>query len=125
MRRFFSLLLAGLLLLPAWSAGRAQAASDAPSAESAPSAQRQKDAAVLRFAKHALSRMDERGVSELDVRRTIEKGETFRYYHQSAWKTGYYDPDKKLFIATDGGVVITVITNASRRYVEGLKRKKP
>jgi hypothetical protein len=69
--------------------------------------------------------MNERGVSELEVRRAIETGETFRYYHQGSWKTGYYDGDKRLFIATADGVVITVITRATRAYVERLKRKTP
>ena len=41
------------------------------------------------------------------------------------WKTGYYDPQKMIFIATDGGVVITVITDATSYYVAGLKKKKP
>lgn len=81
--------------------------------------------APLRFSKHALSRMDERGVSALQVRQAIEKGEKFRYYHADKWKTGYYDPAARLFIATDGAVVITVFKDASRRYVERLKRAKP
>lgn len=116
MRRLLSLLLgAGLLL------GAAQ-----PAKTAAPAAEQTRQAAVvLRFTKHALSRMNERGINESDVRATVDKGETFPYYHQGKWKTGYYDPDKKLFVATDHGVVITVFADATRKYVEGLKRKKP
>lgn len=123
MKRLLSVLLGSLLLLPALRAPLAAQASGVTAAVEAP--QRQKDAAVLRFSKHALSRMNERGVSELDARRAIETGETFRYYHQGSWKTGYYDGDKRLFLATADGVVITVITGASRAYVERLKSKKP
>lgn len=123
MKRLSSLLLGALLLLPALRAPLAAQASGVTAAVETP--QRQKDSAVLRFSKHALSRMNERGVSELDARKTIESGEIFRYYHQGGWKTGYYDPAKRLFIATAEGVVITVITDASRSYVDRLKRKKP
>jgi hypothetical protein len=122
MRRLLSLLLAAGLWLPAW----APASGESPSvSKSAAAEARHEDSVVLRFTKHALSRMQERGLSALDVRATVDKGETFPYYHQGKWKTGYYDPDKKLFIATDHGVVITVFAGASRKYVEGLKRKKP
>ena len=55
----------------------------------------------------------------------IEAVHAPEYARRMAEFTGYYDPDKRLFIATDGHVVITVITGASRRYVENLKRKKP
>jgi hypothetical protein len=86
---------------------------------------RESDQAPLRFTKHALSRMDERGISPLQVREAIERGEKFRYYHADKWKTGYYDPGAKIFVASDGQVVITVFKNASRGYVEKLKRGKP
>jgi hypothetical protein len=81
--------------------------------------------APLRFTKHALSRMDERGISPLQVRQAMERGEKFRYYHADKWKTGFYDQEEKLFIATDGQVVITVFRDASRAYVDKLKRRKP
>ena len=120
MRRWLKLAAAGLL---AFSFGFA--AAPAARAADAAAGQRQEAQAPLRFSKHALSRMNERGVSPEQVRETVEKGETFRYFHQGRWKTGYYDPDAKLFIATADGLVITVIPNATRRYVQGLKRKKP
>ena len=115
MRRLVWLLLALELLAPAVS-------SAAPAAQVR---RQQEQTQALSFTTHALARMEERGVSREQVLRAVERGESFPYYHQSVWKTGYYDPGQKLFLATDQAVVITVITGATRGYVERLKRKKP
>jgi hypothetical protein len=79
----------------------------------------------LRFTEHARQRMEQRGVTLEQARAAAAFGESFRYFHDGKWKTGYFDEKQRLFLATDGGVVITVITKADRRYVERLKRKKP
>lgn len=128
MKGLRALLLAGLILLPGAGGSGARASDGAaavPAARSSQAGPRRREVAPLRFTEHARRRMEERGVSEREVRAAVEEGETFRYWHAGKWKTGYYEPDKRLFIAADGPVVITVITGASRRYVEGLKRKKP
>lgn len=79
----------------------------------------------LRLTKHARQRMAERGVSEAQVRAAVEKGESFPYYHDGRWKKGYFDESAGLFVAANGGDVITVFKGADRGYVNRLKRKKP
>jgi hypothetical protein len=112
------ILAALLLLLPAFAAPARAASTDAAVAK-------EKPALALRFTKHAEQRMKERGVDHDTVRGIIGSVKPFKYWHQGKWKTGYYDVQKRVFIATDGNVVITVIADAEPRYVEGLKRKKP
>lgn len=111
------LVLALALLLPVWGAARAQGVVDRAAAV--------EKKAQLRFTAHAKQRMEQRAVSVADAQAAVDFGETFRYFHDRKWKTGYYDEKAKLFLATEGGVVITVITNASRSYIDRLKRKKP
>ena len=113
-------LLGFVLLFPGALPTRAAAEGSAPQARA-----RRQAHESLRFTKHASARMSERGISERQVREIIAAAETFAYYHAEKWKTGYYDSRQRLFIAMDGPVVITVITDASRKYVEGLKRNKP
>ncbi len=109
-------LLAAVLLVPGARVHvRAQAQADAPAAQ----------APQVRFSKHALARMAERGVNMSLVEQVLETRKPFPYYHQGRWKQGYYDPASQLFIATADNVVITVITDATPRYVENLKRKRP
>ena len=82
--------------------------------------------APLRISKHALSRMDERGVSPGQVETLLKTVKPFKYRHKSRTELGYYDPESKLFVARgEDGVVITVITNASQKYVNKLKKSAP
>ena len=94
-------------------------------AASAPSSERKTEVRALRFSSHALQRMAERGVSRERVERLVGATRPFRYFHQGQWKLGYFDPASGLFVATAGGVVITVFTDATPKYVERLKRAKP
>lgn len=82
-------------------------------------------APALRFSKHARARMEQRGVSEAAVRRIVETVEPFEYRHDGAVKLGYYDEPRAVFVATAQGVVVTVITNVTPRYVERLKGRAP
>lgn len=92
--------------------------AEAPQADAPPSAS-------FTFSSHAMARMLQRGVNMSLVEHILDTQEPFRYYHQGRWKQGYYDPDSRLFIATADRVVITVITDASPRYVARLKRSRP
>ena len=94
-------------------------------AAAAPRSERKTDVRTLRFSSHALQRMTQRGVSRERVERLVAATEPFRYFHQGQWKLGYFDPPSGLFVATAGGVVITVFTDATPKYVERLKRAKP
>lgn len=81
-------------------------------------------AAELRISKHARQRMIERGVTEQQVREIIETVEPFEYRHQRRTKTGYYDDKTRIFLATADGILITVVADATPRYVRNLKGKK-
>jgi hypothetical protein len=113
-----ALLLALALLLPGWAPSAAQQAV----AERAAAVEKKVE---LRFTEHSRQRMAQRGVSAAQAQAAADFGEAFRYYHDKKWKTGYFDEKQKLLLATDGGVVITVITDADRGYVNRLKRAKP
>lgn len=81
--------------------------------------------APLRFSKHALSRMDERGVSPLQVREALEKGDCFPYEQHGRPERGCYDAETKVFVATGSdGAVITVIANATPKYIANLKKRR-
>ena len=121
MKRVLAALLVSLSLS---ASAPAKPAAD-PAASAAAADQVRPKRAALRFTRHAQARIQERGVSRERVEQAIEKGESFRYFHQAKWKTGYYDAGQRLFIATDGNVVITVITDADREYIERLKSKGP
>jgi len=113
-------LVAALWLAPVLSPARA-GASEAAAAR--PAAAQSKTA--LRFSKHALARMNGRGVTQPQVLSVVATQEPFQYYYEGRWKTGYYDPKSRVFVATNEGVVITVIADVTPRYIAGLKRKRP
>ncbi|MDE2039089.1 MAG: hypothetical protein KGO96_00580 [Elusimicrobia bacterium] len=69
--------------------------------------------------------MRQRGVSKEQVASVVAGGEAFRYYHHGHWETGYYDADSGLFVAADRNIVITVITDVGRGYIDRLKAARP
>lgn len=78
--------------------------------------------AKLRFTKHAERRLRERRVSRESVERLVASTKPFPYLHDGRMEQGYYDEPSKLFVATADGAVITVITGATPRYVDKLRR---
>jgi hypothetical protein len=78
------------------------------------------------FSPHSLQRLAERGVN-LDQASNLlnDSSRSFQYFHDGAWKTGFYDPTSKLFIGTANGNVTTVIGNASQNYINNLMAAQP
>lgn len=79
------------------------------------------------FSDHAVRQMNERKISADQVINTIESGEKFDYYHESTWKTGYFDSKSKIFVGQvkDSGKTTTVIRNVKQNYINNLKAAKP
>lgn len=80
--------------------------------------------AGLRVGSHAAERMTQRGIS-IRVLESALRQESFAYFHQGAWKAGYYDPASRVFAGAIDGELTTVIGNATRRYIENLMRAVP
>ncbi len=47
------------------------------------------------------------------------------YFHDGTWKTGFYDPSSKVFVGSVNGTITTVVTGASRNYVNNLLAATP
>lgn len=79
-----------------------------------------------KISNHAMQRMSERGISQEQVKNTMQQ-KPFEYFHDSSWKNGYYDASTKVFVgqAKGSGQVTTVINNASPNYINNLKSPKP
>jgi len=56
------------------------------------------------------------------VQSIIQNIQPFEYFHEGIWKSGYYDPISKIFVARVDKLVRTVIANVKPQYVENLKR---
>jgi len=79
------------------------------------------------FSTHASKRMQERNISAEQVKNIMDNNESFNYFHDNKWKTGYYDSNNKIFIGQgqDTGKITTVIDNVKQSYVDKLKAIKP
>ncbi|MFI7401668.1 polymorphic toxin-type HINT domain-containing protein [Streptomyces sp. NPDC049541] len=76
------------------------------------------------FTRHAVQRLQQRGVSEEDAQAVLERT-PFSYKHDDQYKIGYYDPDSKIFVAkTVDGNVNTVMTNVDQAYINRLREAK-
>jgi len=73
---------------------------------------------------HTLKQMQARNLGRTDVLNTIEKGESFKYYHEGVWKTGYYDPKSRVFVGTYKGEAKTTF-KTDQNYINNLKKNKP
>lgn len=71
---------------------------------------------------HAAKRMAQRGISQAAYRQALSRGEKFNYFHEGAWKVGYYDVKSGVFVGTVKSKATTVINNVSRNYINNLKR---
>lgn len=67
--------------------------------------------------------MKQRKVAEATVREIVRTVEPFEYRHEGKVKLGYYR--EPVFVATAGGVVITVIKGVKPDYVKRLRSKGP
>ena len=80
---------------------------------------------TLEIGEHAAMRMTQRGLS-LDVVENVVTTQTpFRYFHEGAWKTGYYDAAGRVFVGVVNNAVTTVIRNASPNYIRNLQAIRP
>ncbi len=59
------------------------------------------------------------------VEQVISTQKGFRYFHDGAWKTGFYDPAARLFVGSANGTIRTVITGATQNYIRNLKSVIP
>ena len=84
------------------------------------------DGDTFDFSSHALQHLTQRGVPIDDVTSLLDdSSSSFRYFHDGAWKTGFYDPSSGLFVGTANGNVTTVIGNASQNYINNLMAAQP
>ncbi len=67
--------------------------------------------------------MRQRAVSLEEVRSVVEGSAPFRYFHEGAWKTGYYDAGRGIFVCRVGDLITTVMTGVGPGYVEALKQR--
>jgi hypothetical protein len=79
---------------------------------------------MLEATGHAAARMTKRTVSIDNAERALAQ-EPFQYFHDGAWKTGYYDETTRVFLGTVDGRVTTVIDNATPNYINNMKAKRP
>lgn len=78
----------------------------------------------LEVSEHAALRMTQRGIS-IDAAEATLAQQPFPYFHQGAWKTGFYDPASRIFLGSVNGEVTTVIRGASPNYINNLKAATP
>ena len=78
---------------------------------------------VFRYSTHALVQKQERSITNSAVKFTIEHGTKIRYVHEGAKKVGYYHPDTRLFVATRGRKILTVM-KTNRKYLNRLVRNR-
>lgn len=79
---------------------------------------------MMKVPEHAAERMITRGMS-IDTVEGVLANAPFQYFHQGAWKTGYYDSASRLFIGSVDGTVTTVIEKATPSYIRNLQFLTP
>lgn len=79
----------------------------------------------LKLSHHAVERISQRGLSLSQIESALVEARGFQYFHDGAWKIGYYDPASEIFLGQHQGNVITVISNVKPQYIENLRGLKP
>jgi len=83
--------------------------------------------AELIFSPHALDEAMDHGLFEEDIRDIVNdvKGtQCFNYTQGGRSQVGYWNPSLRVFIATKGVQVITVIGNVTKEYVHNVKARR-
>jgi hypothetical protein len=82
---------------------------------------------VLEVSEHAAAALPQRGVSIHALDDLVTNTQGFRYWHDGAWKIGYYDPQAQLFAGTVGNRVTTVIqgSRVNANYINNLREARP
>jgi hypothetical protein len=79
----------------------------------------------VQFTKHALGKMAFWKIDQKQALNMIKTIKPFKYYHEGAWKLGYYDPKTKIFVGRVGNNVTTVIDDVKQNYINNLLKNKP
>ena len=58
------------------------------------------------------------------IQSALENGQQFRYLYKGVEKIGYWDESSKVFVATKGAWIDSVMWS-SRRYIESLMKTLP
>lgn len=75
---------------------------------------------TLEVSEHAALRMSQRGIHVDIVDDVVSSQRGFEYFHDGVWKTGYYDPNRAVFVGTYGDQVTTVIGDVTENYIHNL-----
>lgn len=82
---------------------------------------------TLEVSEHAARALTRRNVGVQALDDLVSNAQGFRYWHNGAWKTGYYDPTSHLFAGTVGGRVTTVMqgSRVNANYINNLRAARP
>ena len=72
-----------------------------------------------------MKRSIERNITQKQIINMIKTIKPFKYYHEGAWKLGYYDAKTGVLIGRRGDTITTVIDNVKLNYINNLKEAKP
>lgn len=77
----------------------------------------------FRLGEHAAKQAATRGVSLKTVSGAIDRGVKIKYRENGVRKAGYYNQKSKIFVATRGKKIITVINKVKPRYVNNIAKR--
>jgi hypothetical protein len=80
----------------------------------------------LEVTEHAGKRMVQKGIPLDEIDSAVLNNAPFNYFHQGAWKTGYYDRGLNLFVGSVNGKVTTVFRpDRGVDYIKDLQAASP